>query len=227
MTSKQPTIKEQMDRYNFIRFGGHVQWADDSTDTIREMQVCLPPREPIGDDTEIELIATGEELPEEVSVSYSVRAAELIPWLKPFQEEYWKALQDAAENGADEETLSAMLGSAGLCMEECVYLALRSDAYKLYPALCRLFPGTEETLRVLTWNGCEYFARKLVIFRGTKDEQEILVSVTSLQDRLIDDETGIPVSDGAEKMDGEIYYYLRKDEIILPDERIVTIAEDA
>ena len=33
-----------------------------------------------------------EDNPEEIAVSYSVRAAELIPWTDSFQEGYWKAL---------------------------------------------------------------------------------------------------------------------------------------
>lgn len=31
-----------MSRYDFIRFGGFVNWADEDTDTFRKMKVCLP-----------------------------------------------------------------------------------------------------------------------------------------------------------------------------------------
>ena len=33
-----------MSRYDFIRFGGFVNWADEDTDTFRKMKVCLPVR---------------------------------------------------------------------------------------------------------------------------------------------------------------------------------------
>ena len=68
-----------MSRYDFIRFGGFVNWADEDTDTFRKMKVCLPVKEPVEDDTKIGLISTDEDNPEEIAVSYSVRAAELIP----------------------------------------------------------------------------------------------------------------------------------------------------
>ena len=56
-----------MSRYDFIRFGGFVNWADEDTDTFRKMKVCLPVKEPVEDDTKIGLISTDEEflLPEE------------------------------------------------------------------------------------------------------------------------------------------------------------------
>ena len=77
-----------MSRYDFIRFGGFVNWADEDTDTFRKMKVCLPVKEPVEDDTKIGLISTDEDNPEEIAVSYSVRAAELIPWTDSFQEGY-------------------------------------------------------------------------------------------------------------------------------------------
>lgn len=36
-----------MSRYDFIRFGGFVNWADEDTDTFRKMKVCLPVKEPV------------------------------------------------------------------------------------------------------------------------------------------------------------------------------------
>lgn len=47
-----------MSRYDFIRFGGFVNWADEDTDTFRKMKVCLPVKEPVEDDTKIGLIST-------------------------------------------------------------------------------------------------------------------------------------------------------------------------
>lgn len=105
-----------MSRYDFIRFGGFVNWADEDTDTFRKMKVCLPVKEPVEDDTKIGLISTDEDNPEEIAVSYSVRAAELIPWTDSFQEGYWKALIVAEANGAGTDVLLPMLKDAGLCL---------------------------------------------------------------------------------------------------------------
>lgn len=214
-----------MNRYDFIKFGGLVQWADDNTDSCRKMKVCLPVRIPIGDNTSVELIAEGENIPEEVGRSYSVKASELLPWLNSFQKGYWKAVLEAERNGAGMNVLLAMLTSSQFGLMECVYLMLQSNACKLFPVLCRLFPKAEDILQVITWGKQEYFARKLTIFQGTNDEQEILVSMTSLQDKLIDNDTGAPVSDEAEEVDGKIYYYLTDCEMILPDKRIITLVE--
>lgn len=216
-----------MNIYDFIKFGGYVRWADDSTDTLRKMKVCLPVKEPVGNDTGIELIPMDEEYPEEVAVSYSVRAAELVPCPDSFYDGYWKALMTAETNGAAADVLLAMLKESGFCLMECVQLMLRTDACKLFPVLCRLFPEAEEMFRIVTWEDREYFARRLTIFRGTTDEEEILVSLTSLGNRLIDNRTGAPVSDDAEAVDGEIYYYFTDEEMLLPEERLVAIAENA
>ena len=67
-----------MSRYDFIRFGGFVNWADEDTDTFRKMKVCLPVKEPVEDDTKIGLISTDEDNPEEIAVSYSVRLWKLF-----------------------------------------------------------------------------------------------------------------------------------------------------
>lgn len=209
-----------MNKYDFIRFGGLVQWADNSTDTFRKMQVCVPPKEPIDGNTKIGLIHTDEDECGETPTSYSVNASELFPWLEPFQEGYWRGVQEAEKSDADMNVLLAQFS-----LMECVYLILQSNACNLFPALCRLFPEIEDMLQVITWEKQEYFARKLTIFRGTSDEQEILVSMMSLQDRLIDSDTGAPVSDEAEEIDGEIYYYLDDNEMILSDEMIIAMVE--
>lgn len=216
-----------MNRYDFIRFGGLVQWFDDSTDTCRKMQVCLPPKEPIDDNTKIGLIQTNEDECEETPTSHSVKASELFPWLEPYQEGYWRGVQEAEKSGADMNVLLAMLTSSQFCLMECTYLMLQSNACKLFPALCQLFPEMEDMFQVITWEKQEYFARKLTIFRGTNDEQKILVSMTSLQDRLIDSDIGAPISDEAEEIDGDIYYYLTDNEMILPDETVIAMVESA
>lgn len=160
-----------MSRYDFIRFGGFVNWADEDTDTFRKMKVCLPVKEPVEDDTKIGLISTDEDNPEEIAVSYSVRAAELIPWTDSFQEGYWKALIVAEANGAGTDVLLPMLKDAGLCLMECVFLMLRSDACKLFPVLCRLFPEVEEMFEIITWNDREYFVRELTLFLPPAENQ--------------------------------------------------------
>lgn len=218
---------EKMNRYDFIRFGGYVQWADDSTDTLRKMQVCLPVKDPVSADTLIELISTDEDNPEEVGVSYSVRAAELLPWLDLSSNGYWQAMMTAETNGAGMNVLAAMLKESQLCLMESIYLMLQNDAYMLFPVLCHYFPKVEDMFQTITWENREYLARKLTIFRGTHDEEDVLVSLISLENRLIDGETGVPISDEAEEVDGEIYYYLTDEEMLLPDEQVIPIVESA
>ncbi len=215
-----------MSKYDYIRFGGFVLWADESTDTFRKMKVCLPVKEPVEDDTGIGLIPSDEDNPEEIAVSYPVRAAELVPWLDSFHEGYWKALMSAQANGASTEVLLSMLKETGLCLMECISLMLRSNACKLFPVLCQLFPDVEEMFEIVTWDGKEYFARELTLFRGTNDEYNTLVSVTSLQDVLIGKD-GAPVSDEAEAIDWRICYYCTDEVFLLPEERLVALAEDA
>ena len=99
-----------------------------------------------------------------------------------------------------------MLKDAGLCLMECVFLMLRSDACKLFPVLCRLFPEVEEMFEIITWNDREYFVRELTLFRGTGGEYKTLVSVTGLQDVLVGKD-GAPISDEAEAVDRKICYY--------------------
>lgn len=218
-----------MNKYDFIKFGEPVEWFDDRKDTFRKMQVCLPIRTPIKDDTKIVITPVSENGDEdERSVSYSVRADELVPLLTPFQKGYWKAVQEAAENGADDKMLLAMLKNTGFSLMEYVHLMLQGGSCKPYSVLCLLFPEIEDILQVITWKGREYPVRHLTIFRGTEDEQDILVSaVIPLQGELIDSNTYTPISDEAEVMDGDIYYYLSDDEILLPEARIITIVESA
>lgn len=216
-----------MNRYDFIKFGGYVQWADNSTDTLRKMQVCLPVKEPVGADTLIELISTDEDNPEEVGVSYPVRAAELLPWLDLFSNGYWQAMMTAETNGAGMNVLSAMLKESQLCLMESICLMLHNNTYRLFPVLCQYFPEVEDMFQTITWEDREYLTRKLTIFRGTHDEEEVMVSLISLENRLIDGETGVPISDEAEKVDGEIYYYLTNEEMPLPDEQVIPIVESA
>ena len=109
---------------------------------------------------------------------------------------------------------------------ECVFLMLRSKACKLFPVLCRLFPETAEMFEIVTWDDKEYFARELTLFRGTDGEYKTLVSVTGLQDALVGKD-GVPISDEAETVDRKICYYFTDEEFLLPEERLVALAEDA
>lgn len=213
-----------MNKYDFIRLGDPVRWYDGSTNTFREMVVRCPVRMPVMAGTGIDLIPMKND-EDDSEEECSVRADELVPWLSPFKEGYWEAMLEAEKSGADMNVLLAMLASSKLCLMECVYLMLQSNACKLLPVLYRLFPETEDMLQTITWKEQEYFVRKLTIFRGTNEKQEILVSMTSLQDRLIDSDTDAPVSDEAEEIDGEIYYYLDDNEMILPDKTIIAMIE--
>lgn len=216
-----------MNRYNFIKFGGYVQWSDDCMGAFRKMKVCLPIEEPVMADTLIELISTDEDNPEEGGVSYSVRAAELLPWVDMFHEGYWQAMMTAEANSAGMDVLYAMLKESRLCFIESIYLMLRNNAYGLFPILCQFFPKVEDMFQTITWENRDYLTRQLTIFRGTADEEKILISLISLQNRLIDSRTGAPVSDEAEMVDGEIYYYLTDEDMLLPDEQIIPIVERA
>lgn len=96
----------------------------------------------------------------------------------------------------------------------------------------RTSPVTEEStsyspVSPIIWNRKEYPSKSLVIFKGTEDEQEVTVSVVELQNELIDSETDIPVSDEAEEVDGDIYYYLSESEMSLTDNEIIAIIEKA
>ncbi|RHH14402.1 hypothetical protein DW228_06270 [Bacteroides fragilis] len=92
-------------------------------------------------------------------------------------------------------------------------------------------PKTEESVYApilpITWKGKEYTSKTLVIFKDTKDEEVVTVSIIELEKELIDDETGAPVSNEAEEVDGDIYYYLSKIEMLLPDNDIIAIIEKA
>ena len=53
-----------------------------------------------------------------------------------------------------------------------------------------------------------------------------MVSVTGLQDVLVGKD-GAPISDEAEAVDRKICYYFTDEEFLLPEERLVALAEDA
>ena len=61
----------------------------------------------------------------------------------------------------------------------------------------------------ITWKKKEYASKPLVIFKDTEDEE------------------AVTVSNEAEEVDGDIYYYLSKSEMHLPNNEIIAIVEKA
>lgn len=127
------TIKKNiMRKFQFIRFGGKVQWVNDSTDTCRIMQVCTPTPEVITEDTTISLILADEDecAEEEQSVSYAVRAGELTPFLTSYHDGFWQVMLAALESGSNASVVRTILKSFSLSYEECMLLIQRFDQYK-------------------------------------------------------------------------------------------------
>lgn len=73
------------------------------------------------------------------------------------------------------------------------------------------------TTTVIEFNGKRYPARQVTIGRNI-----MLVSVKSLAEVLFDDD-GIPVSDYAECVDNEVFFYVDDDEISLEDAELVRV----
>lgn len=219
-----------MNKYEFIKFGECLQWKDVTTGSCRKMQVCISPNLPINDETLIDLIPSDEE--DEGPSSYSVKACELIPILTEFNRGYWCALQDAISNGADTTVINSMLKCAGFTYDECMRHIEASDFYKdkLLPVIKSMFPEESKhfaEIEMITWNDRQYPSKSLTIFKGDKHEQEATVSIEELQFELLDEVECTPVSDEAEELDDQIYYYLSKEEFELPDDEIVEILENA
>ena len=121
-----------MRKFQFIRFGGKVQWVNDSTDICRIMQVCTPTPKVITEDTIISLISADEDeyAEEEQSVSYAVRAGELTPFLTSYHDGFWRVMLAALESGCNASVVRTILKSFSLSYEECMLLIQRFDQYK-------------------------------------------------------------------------------------------------
>ena len=121
-----------MRKFQFIRFGGKVQWVNDSTDTCRIMQVCTPTPEVITEDTTISLILADEDeyAEEEQSVAYAVRADELVPLLTSYHDGFWRVMLAVLESGGNVSVVRAILERFSLSYEECMLLIQRFDQYK-------------------------------------------------------------------------------------------------
>lgn len=152
--------------------------------------------------------------------------------LTEFNRGYWCALQDAVSNGADSTVIDSMLQCAGFTYEECMRHIENSDFYKekLLPIIKSKFPEESKhyaEITMITWKNRQYPSKSLTIFKGDKEEQEVIVSIDELQLELLDEEECTPVSDEAESLDNTIYYYLTKEEFELPDDEIIEILENA
>lgn len=64
----------------------------------------------------------------------------------------------------------------------------------------------------------------MVIFEGTSDEQEVIVSVERLSQQLLDD-MGNWSTREAETVDNQIYFYLDEEIFNMPDKDIVEYLE--
>lgn len=105
---------------------------NDSTDTCRIMQVCTPTPEVITEDTTISLILADEDeyAEEEQSVSYAVRAGELVPLLTSYHDGFWRVMLAVLESGGNVSVVRAILERFSLSYEECMLLIQRFDQYK-------------------------------------------------------------------------------------------------
>ena len=73
--------------------------------------------------------------------------------------------------------------------------------------------------RTVNYEGRDYPVREVCV---GGDIGNVLVSVMSLNDALVD-VNGCPVSDEAERVDDEIFFYVGDSEIVLSDEEIAKI----
>jgi hypothetical protein len=220
---------KNMKKYDFIRFGGCVQWVNDSEGTCLTMQVCTPPY-PINDNTKIALILSNvNDFIDETGQSYSVNASELIPLLTPYHYGYWNALQQAFANEANPATIKAMIQNSKFTYAEWLLLMQNSNSCipRLKQTINMLFPEESEQSLVISWNDQEYPAKYLTIFKGKREEVKVLVTVVELQNKLIDNGSSIYSSKEAEALDNTIYYYLSEEEMKLADDEIIKILEEA
>ena len=76
----------------------------------------------------------------------------------------------------------------------------------------------------IDWNGAYYPTKTVVIFEGTSDEQEVIVSVERLSQQLLDD-MGNWSTREAETVDNQICFYLDEEIFNMPDKDIVEYLE--
>lgn len=79
---------------------------------------------------------------------------------------------------------------------------------------------------ILSWQGKTFPAKIITLFQGTDREEEVMISVTDLENRLIDSK-GQCISGEAMDIDNRITYYLTLDEFTSSEENVISIVENA
>ena len=85
---------------------------------------------------------------------------------------------------------------------------------------------TARSHRPCTREGIIAEAKSYICLLYTSGEYKTSVSVTGLQDVLVGND-GAPISDEAEAVYRKICYYFTDEEFLLPEARLVALAEDA
>lgn len=215
-----------MDKYNFISIGQKV-WADiyEYGQNKTLMQVCTNVRGNIKDDTKVNLIMLSEEkMPEEILEAFSYRADELTPYIKPFDQGYWCALQDAVSNDVNNSTIIQMIKTAGFTYWDCYYLMKDSDfeSERLKNIVHSMFcqcPG------LMLWEGKDYPTKVVTLFAGTENEETVKVATASFE-KLLMNQDGNCKNEEAVCIDNQIFYYMNDEEFNYPDKDIIEILED-
>ena len=79
----------------------------------------------------------------------------------------------------------------------------------------------------LYYKNKSYRVAETTIFKGTSEEEEILVGTTELEEELLTDISGSSpeVAKEAEYLDNGIAFYITAEEMLLPPNRIIQIVE--
>lgn len=206
-----------MNKYYFVNIGAEVIWHPVNSGEQKVMQVCVSVPHPVEDDTPVSLI-----FPDKRG-NIQVKASELTPKLTGFDQGCWCALQNAISNGASDTVIQQMIRCTGFTYWECYWHIQNSDfqSENLWPIIRRIFCQTPD---YIDWNGAYYPTKTVVIFEGTSDEQEVIVSVERLSQQLLDD-MGNWSTREAETVDNQIYFYLDEEIFNMPDKDIVEYLE--
>lgn len=213
-----------MRKYDFINIGAKVEWDMFNDGNHQLMQVCTLPTLPIRPNSKIGLIGIQQKECLGTYPSELATAEELLPHIEEFNKGYWCAIQDAVANGASDDVICDMLNCAGFSFWECQYLMNNSDfqADRLKVIIQQIFCQTPD---LIDYNGAIYPTKRLVLFAGTSNEEEVLVSVERLENQLLDD-AGIWSCREAEEIDEMFYFYLNEEVFNYPDKDIVEFLED-
>ena len=79
----------------------------------------------------------------------------------------------------------------------------------------------------LYYKNKSYRVAEITIFKGTSEEEEILVGTTELEKKLLTDisDSSPEVAKEAEYLDNGIAFYITAEEMLLPPNRIIQIVE--